>query len=183
MPVTVVKRFLTQKNESEYKNIFKQCFPTVSWRASVPFANTTPRDSIYAALGQRGQVIGFCMVHYEPPQKMKQGPGAYMYNLCVAPDYRRQGAGSDILRAVAHDHPRCYAHMDQTDDDRNHTFMTRLGWRRVGQVRQFFEYALIPKRATPDVHGLVAGEEPEFQPVEIPARQYDAENNVIYIDL
>lgn len=165
MPVTVVKRFLTKKNEMEYKSVFKQCFPDVSWRASVPFASSEPRDFIYAAVDDK--VVGFCMVHHEPPEKMKQGSGSYMYNLCVSPANRCQGVGSAILRAVAQDHPVCYAHMEQNGD--SHAFMTGLGWQRVGQVRQFFEYALVPSVTV-------------FQPVETACRQYDAVNNVIYID-
>jgi ribosomal protein S18 acetylase RimI-like enzyme len=180
MTFTVVQRYLTRKNVDEYRAVFKKCFPNTNWKQSVPFPGQPARngqpavrgDPIYAALGPAGQVVGFCMVHNEPPQKMAQGPGAYMYNLCVDPAVRRQGAGSAILREVARNHPQCYAHMDQTDDERNHTLMTRLGWSRVGAVRQYYEYALLA-RGRPAT---------EFVAPKVNPRQYDAENNVIYLD-
>jgi ribosomal protein S18 acetylase RimI-like enzyme len=171
MTFTVVQRFLTRKNADEYRGIFKKCFPKTSWKQSVPF----PKDSVYAAVNERGQVVGYCMVHNEPPQKMSQGAGGYMYNLCVAPESRRLGAGSAILREVARNHPRCYSHMDQTDDERNHAFMARLGWVRVGAVRQFYEYALLPQSDQP-------AKATEFVAQLVNPRQYDAENNVIYLD-
>jgi len=182
MTFTVAQRYLTRKNVGEYRAVFKKCFPSTSWKQSVPFPGRVSNDGtlergdpVYAALGDRGQVVGFCMVHHEPPQKMKQGEGCYMYNLCVAPEARRLGAGSEILREVARHHPKCYAHMDQSDDARNHTFMTRLGWVRVGAVRQYYEYALIPTSAA-------APPAKEFEAAPVDPRQYDAVNNVIYLD-
>lgn len=165
MTFKVVQRFLTRKNVTEYREIFKKCFPLTSWKQSVPF----PQDPVYAALDE-GQVIGFCMVHSEPPQKMSQGAGAYMYNLCVTPEWRGQGVATAILRMVAMYHPKCYSHMDQTDDARNYALMTRTGWTRVGATRQFYEYALLPEKVA------------EYVPLEVNPRQYDRENNVIYLD-
>lgn len=168
MTFTVVQRTLTRQNVEEYRSVFRKCFPGTKWKSSVPF----PKDPVYAAFAD-GQVVGFCMVHSEPPQKMTHGPGGYMYNLCVDPAYRRHGAGSAILSTVARDYPQCYSHMEKSDDASNRSFMNKLGWKRVGAVRKYYEYALLTAKS----------DQPAIQtdfPVD--PRQYDDHENVIYLD-
>jgi ribosomal protein S18 acetylase RimI-like enzyme len=163
MNFTTTKLVLTRKNEETFKQIFKKCF-TESWRASIPF----PKDPIIAALNSRGDVVGFCFVHNETPYTMKYGQGSFMYNLCVDPQYRKQGVASNIIKHVTREYPKCYSH---SLVESNHNMMTRNGWKRIGVWREkFIEY----------VFGVEVEKEIEV-PLELNTKNYDPDENVIYL--
>ena len=164
MSFLVLERRLTRKCEPEYRAIFKKCFPRDTWKSSIPF----PKDPVITALDKNGRVVGFCLVHNETPYAMKQGPGSFMYNLCVDPVYQRQGAATAILQYVTSVFGKCYAH---SLVDGPHELMTRNGWKRVGLWREkYIEYSW----------GFDVEDEIPI-PETLNTDHYDPDENLIYL--
>lgn len=163
MTFTTVKHYLTRHNENTYKEIFKQCF-NEPWKNSIPFK----KDPIIAAVDNKNNVVGFCFVHSETPYPMTYGPGAFMYNLCVAPEHRRRGAATAIIEHVQLTYKQVYSHM--VVDGLYHDLMTKLGWVRIGVWREKnIEYAT----------GFTDMVEVDDDPIR--SDHYDPDENVIYL--
>ncbi len=162
--VNIVISSLTRDNEKKYREIFQKSFKNERWSTAVPF----PKDAVYTASLDDGTVLGFCMLHAETPYAFKYGAGSFIYNLCVAPDYRGRGVASAIVQKVLADAPRCYAHSFVEDDKLNMWFVKR-GWTFIGVFRELYsEYCI----------GF-----PEAETVEknyIRTDHYDMIENVIY---
>jgi ribosomal protein S18 acetylase RimI-like enzyme len=162
--MTIITTALTKKNEAEFRAIFRASFPNETWRVSVPH----PADTIIAAQDDAGRIQGFCFVHSETPYAFALGPGAFMYNLCVAPAHRRQGIASAIIRRVTELYPQCYSQM--YIDNNYHPLMKSLGWVRIGVWRnKTYEYA----------YGFPMAQEIDITPTK--SRLYDSEENVFYL--
>lgn len=159
--MNVQKVKLSEDNHFIYSKLFKRCF-TEKWKSSVIDID----DDVYAAFDNT-KLVGFCMTHPTTAKKMKFGPGVYMYNLCVDPEYRRNGVGSSIVNAVTSEYPLCYSHIPMNDDDKS-MFMNKAGWTRIGTQYHYYEYA--------KGYDLIEAPKKEYN-----LKHYDAVQNIIYL--
>lgn len=150
---------LTRSNEPSFRSVFKECFPQEVWANSVPF----PDDDVVGVY-QSNILVGFCMMHFEPPYKWEK-TSKYIYNVCVLPQYRRKGVFRKMITNLRCKYTNLCMHVSVDSPIRE--FLLKEGWNQVGLWREkFFEMATWGKNV-------------ELTPVG--TDHYDPDNNIVYL--
>ena len=166
--IEVKKINFTSKNLSIQKacrKIFKEAWPLNNWVDNIPY----PNDDVYCAF-KEDEIIGFCMIHDNPPPPAKpiNEAGTYMYNLCVLKNYRNLGVAKLLLSKVVEDNPKCYLHMPI--DHQLLGWITRHGWTEIGSsIHNLVEYSYGFSSSVKHLNSLKSNE------------HYDSDENIIYL--
>ncbi len=136
--MSIIRTKLTTNNYKQVKKIFKESFPTHKWSDNIPFPI---KDELYLYVVEDKRIVGFCMVHDEPPHATsEENKGSYMYNLCILKSHRNKGIATSLLKKLVEDHPKCYLHMPE--DHHLLGWITRHEWQCIGpSLHEMIEYS------------------------------------------
>jgi len=130
---------------------------------------TYPDDETYYVMYKK-ELVALCSLHNEPPVPLANGPGKYMYNLCVRKSYRHKGIGELLLNYVKKMYSVIYIHTETKYPKKYQRWFVNLGFVKLNKWRQYTEYVHSWKDVT-------RREEVEY------SKYYDPIENIIYLTI
>ena len=153
-------------NVKHLKSIFKRSFGE-SWKNAI----SDRKDKTFVVYKKnRIKPVAFCMIHDTPPYEFKCGSGVYMYNLCVDPEFRDNGIGTQLVNKVkeyfGNKNVNVHFHT-KIDDTRAHQWMVKRGFYLHNEWKHLLESSTI-------------GTKTVFKQTEY--THYDPVENLIYME-
>jgi ribosomal protein S18 acetylase RimI-like enzyme len=108
MKTNINRTTFNKVDQDEYKSIWKSSFTEDDVSKAFPY----PLDDVLTVTVD-DKIVGFCMIHSKPPYDFTKAPinENYLYNLCILPEYRRNGYATQLINTCKKEYNTLLTHL------------------------------------------------------------------------